>query len=376
MHPKKSHVYSARMACWGLVCLLAFSAVLAFPAQIQAAGCFPDLYYKAMFKPVAQQANEDGDNRLVGMSDFLAAKGKDHCEEGGSGCMCGVNNGRWDQILLNRSNRDLTRVPVTFKINAITARLFDRQGKAMNTGFEISLTALENCMDGALNTEDFSPWRLGQLKKANILEPGENILGCICLKPADRDKSGFVELKVDYTTVIPAYLVPSSKARIEVRRNHMELTDNYPIESIAHGSGRYFRIMPPPLENCDRVTVIVALENSENLDLFTSPVWHGNQSQWKKGMLKAAVPDSGSLWVLVRSSGRAAQGSLMVRLIYQFREETGQMTRYKSLSTKLEQIEVGPSGTRTFKSYVLGLGSKTRNVLETTTQRPCCDGMR
>ncbi len=360
----------------GFACLVAVVFGLLLADWAFAAGCFPDLYYNAMFKPVVQQAYEGGDNRLVGMSDYLAAKGEDPHDKGGSGCMCGVNNGRWDQMLVNRSVRDVARAPVTFKINTLSARLFDRKGHPLNTGFEIEPSAASGCLDGALTTEGWDSWRLGRIAKADILEPGENILGCVCLKPADRSKSGFVKLKVAYTPLALVHAVPAPKAIPKVSGKHLELTDSYTLERMRTGAGRYFRILPPARGDWKLLSADAALQQAKQLDLFTSPVWRSEQSQWHKGALKSEVLGAEGLWLLVRAKGERAEGHLIIRLTYEFHGDPAQEQPYKPAPVEIKRVKVGPHATRTFKSYVLGMASKTRNLLENATQRPCCDGMR
>jgi len=376
MERGKQRRYSTGKICVGL----AFTLIVAFfflqAVQVLAAGCFPDLYYNAMFKPIAQQPYKDGDPRLAGMSDYLAAKGEDPHDKGGSGCMCGVNNGRWDQVLVNLSNMNSARAPVTFKINAISAGLFDRKGNSLNTGFEIKPSAVSGCLDGALKINGWTPWRTGQLAKANILEPGENVLGCVCLKPADRSKSGFVKLKVDYTPLVLVHPVPAPEAKLTISGKHLQLTDTYKIEGVSAGVGRYFRILAPVQDKWKLLAVDVELEQAKGMNLFTSPVWHDKQSQWHKGTLKAAPPKPDGLWILVRSMGNTAQCKLMVRITYEFQGDSSQMTQYKPVPTKLEKVQVGEPATRTFKSYVLGMASKTNSAFENTTERPCCDGTR
>ena len=368
MERAKQRRYSTGKICLGLAFSLSMAIVLLQAVQVLAAGCFPDLYYNVMFKPVPQQAYDGGDTRLVGMSDYLAAKGED--PHGKGGCMCGVNNGRWDQMLLNHSNLDLARAPVTFEINAISAKLFDREGNSLNTGFEIKPSKVSGCLDGALKNKGWVTWRLGHLANANFLEPGENILGCVCLKPADRSKSGFLKLKVDYTPLALANPVPTPEAKPKVTGKQLELTDSYKLDPMSTGMGRYFRILPPVQERWKLLAVDIALEQAKQLDVFTSPVWQDKQSQWHKGTLKAAALEPTGLWLLVRSKGKAAQGKLMVRLTYEFQGDSSQMAQYKPVPAKLEKVQVGAPATRTFKSYVLGMASKTNSAFENATQRP------
>jgi hypothetical protein len=58
------------------------------------------------------------------------------------------------------------------------------------------------------------------------------------------------------------------------------------------------------------------------------------------------------------------------------RGDSGQKQQYKAVTVKLEKVMVGPPAARTFKSYVLGMVSKTHNAFENATRRPCCDGTR
>jgi len=83
----------------------------------------------------------------------------------------------------------------------------------------------------------------------------------------------------------------------------------------------------------------------------------------------------GGLWILVRSNGKTGHGNLTIRLTYEFQGDSGQQ-QYIPAPANLEKVQVGTPATRTFKSYVLGMASKTNSAFENATQRPCCDGTR
>ena len=61
--------------------LIAVIVFLCTASDLIAGPCFAPFYYEKMFTPYPLGATAEGDSRLVGESDHLAAKGKDPHEE-------------------------------------------------------------------------------------------------------------------------------------------------------------------------------------------------------------------------------------------------------------------------------------------------------
>ena len=341
----KSRLRLSRALPAALVAVL--PALLLSAATTLAAGCFPDVYYEFLFKPNVQDA-QGGDARLVGLSDYLAAKGEDpHSEGTGSGCMCGVNNGRWDQMLMNASPDDAAQAPVAFRINRIEGKFTQKDVGPKGKTLVIDAGRLKKCFGVGLKVDGHlafdSP--AGLSKDSDILEQGENFLGCLCLEPALQQKSGQVMVQVDYTP-----LVISGK-----------LNPDGGFKGLPKGHALYYRIKAP----AGAAGLEVGLDGAKNAEIYWRPAgqpWAPAMSDWTKGPLKAAPsPDQAPYWLMVRAVGGEASGMLKVSAGAQGLAET---------------VEVPGAGRRTFKAYMLGLGSepkKKNKLAETETKKmPCC----
>ena len=174
-------------------------------ANSRAGTCFTPLYYPAMFEAVALQAETGGNPNLMAESDVLTATGKDP-HDTGKGCMCGVNNGRFDLILRNAEAVRPDQIPVSFRLRAVRIAFRDKGGTVSDRTVRIEESRIDKCFGTPMPLKahrSFDDPR-GQAQTPRILEPGEGIMGCVCLSAADRSRTGEARIEVAYEPVVPA----------------------------------------------------------------------------------------------------------------------------------------------------------------------------
>jgi len=167
--------------------------------------CYTPLYYPAMFEAVALKAEAGGNPNLMAGSDVLTATGKDP-HDTGNGCMCGVNNGRFDLLLRNAGATELDQVPVSFRLRAVRITFQDKQGTVSGRTVRIEDSRIDSCFNTPMPLKVYRSFDdpLGQAQTPRILEPGEGIMGCVCLLAADRSRTGEARIEVAYEPVVPA----------------------------------------------------------------------------------------------------------------------------------------------------------------------------
>ncbi|MCB2193090.1 MAG: hypothetical protein KQI62_16080 [Deltaproteobacteria bacterium] len=353
-----------RAAAW--LAFLVVGALILCPLSAWAGGCYPDVYYEMMFEPVALEALGGGEARLQAFSDFLAATGKDPDDDGakGSGCMCGVNNGRWDQGLVNTSLHNAQRAPVSFRIDRLDVEMFTREGKPQGRPFFLKASKIASCLNSGLSKEgrrrfDHSS---GVVAAPGILEPGENLLGCMCLLPEDRSKSGYVKLKVGYTPLIPAVALPGPSADQQTGSGKTTLEQSVKIGPLDKGEARYFQLQAPA-----GAAASLALAQAQGLALFTADKWRPLQSEWKSG----SFTGSGPVLIMVRAMADKAQGALQLKL-----SGSGSNIKLPAKPAPARLLPAGKPASRVFKAYMLGMGgsSKKKSSFEPGIKSPCCSG--
>lgn len=349
-------------------CLLTVSL---YGPPAQAEGCFPDIYYELLFSPFFLQSSPEGDSRLRGFSDYLAAEGKDPHAKQGEGCMCGVNNGRWDQGLLNASLQDAARPPVSFRIDRLGLEIFTRQDKPQGQSFVLNSPTLAGCLNAGLNKGDHRRFDhpAGLMATPGVLEPGENMLGCLCLKPVDRTKSGYVRLRVDYTSVIAAKALPGSGARQQSEAGKTLLRQSIKIGPLTKGQARYFQLKAPA--GAEGAVASIALAQAKGLALFTAEQWQPQQRQWRSGGFEGPLSKQGSLLIMARAVADRSEGELRLRLSW-----VGAKLQLPGQPSAPRLLPAGPPAARFFKVFVLGMGSSSPKgaAFGSAPQRPCCDG--
>lgn len=305
----------------GLFLLFFIMLTSAAAGIAQAGGCFNPVYYAAMFQPMAQEA-KGGDPRLKGLSDYIAVTGEDP-HGGGSGCMCGINNGKWDQVLVNNSPADPALAPVSFKLLGVHIEYFEKDGKRKGKAVDIPASKIAGCWDLGLSIKGYRPFdaKGGRSDSAQILEPGENLLSCLCLGPENRGGAGYAWTDVSYQPMV--YLEPL--------RNGAHAFD------LAPGAGRYFRL------TAGTAKPAIKLEAAGGAKLYTreqSQGWSHELSKWKEHSgLSAELAPSKSYWVLVRAGGTKAKAKLNAA-------QSGS-------AAKAGFAKAGPAGKRSFKTFIL-----------------------
>ncbi len=187
---------------WLMLAVLFLSPV----ADGGAETCFTSLYYSAMFKPVALKAETGGNANLMAESDVLTATGKDPHDKG-KGCMCGVNNGRFDLLLRNAEAVGSDQPPVSFRLQAIRITFRDRKGTLSDRTVRIEDARIDGCFDTPMPLKAYRSFddARGRAKTPRILEPGEGIMGCVCISARDRARTGEARIEVAYEPVVPAH---------------------------------------------------------------------------------------------------------------------------------------------------------------------------
>ena len=365
---KECPIFSTAIYKWSLMlggftaCLL---ALMVYSTPAKAGGCFPNVYYEMLFKPVLQEAAPGGDSRLQGFSDYLAAKGKDPHHHEGSGCMCGVNNGRWDQGLLNASLQDSGRAPVSFQINRLDLELFTRKDKPQGQPFFLKASAIASCLNRAPSKQEYRGFNhpSGLIAAPGVLEPGENLLGCMCLKPKDRTKTGYVKLKVNYTPLIAASALPGPKAAQQTDAGKTTLRQLVKIAPLGKGQARYFQVKAPA-----GASASITLSQAQGLALFTADQWQPQQGQWRYGGFEGSLDKQGAVLIMVRALAEQGQGELKIELNWK-----GPKLQLPAKPLEPRMLSAGPPAARTFKVFMLGTGSKSTSF-DTDIKHPCCSG--
>lgn len=185
---------------WLLIAVLLLSPA----ANGGAETCFTPLYYPAMFQPVALQPEAGGNPNLIAESDVLTATGKDP-HDTGNGCMCGVNNGRFDLLLRNAEAVAPDRAAVSFRIQSIRIAFQDREGTLSDRTVRIEDARIDDCFGTPMPLKTYRSFddSRGRAKSPRILEPGEGIMGCVCISAKDRTRTGKARIEVTYEPVVP-----------------------------------------------------------------------------------------------------------------------------------------------------------------------------
>jgi hypothetical protein len=305
----------------GLFAFLVLLLSLTTARVALAGGCFKPVYYTALFQPIAQEA-KGADKRLLGLSDHIAVKGEDP-HGGGSGCMCGINNGKWDQVLLNNSLSEPGLAPVSFKLMGVHIEYFEKDGKRKGKAVDIPAAKIAGCWNLGLATQGYTPFNAGSGKStsAQILEPGENLLSCLCLGPENRGGAGHAWTGVSFQPMV--YVEP--------------LKDGSQTLDLAPGAGQYFAL------NAGASPPEIKLENAAGVKLYTREQdkgWSDELSKWKEREdQNAGLAPSKAYWILIRAGKAKASPKLIAA-------QAGK-------PAEAGFIKAGPVGKRSFKTFIL-----------------------
>ena len=333
-----------------------------------------------LFKPLKLEVISADDPRLSAYSDYVTSKGKDPHGKTDEGCMCGVNNGRWDQLLTNTSPKDPKRVPVWFHLKQITIEPFNKMNKPNGKIIRIGADKLSSCYKKSTTVPGHAPFNSagGLSNFPVVLEPGESIISCTCVAPGDRGKSGYAKVSLSYDPKIWAANVLEAATSDKIQNNLTPLRTDFPLSDLCKGHGRYFVLRISKDGSYVLSDLRVSLKSSVNTSLFvrtSAQKWSWYQNDWKKGDLTDSHPKSGATyWILVRSLGENGSGRLEVRCITRSSrlKKSGVKT---TKHTVYEEIEMGKSATCTFKAYLLGLGApKYQKGNAPIIKDRCCNG--
>lgn len=369
--PKKWFGLSRVIRGTATLALLLGAMALAAPSAL-AGGCYPDAYYSFLFNPTPQQV-VGGDTRLVGASDSLTATGEDPKDKPmGAGCMCGVNNGRWDQMLHNDAAKDMERAPVAFRIDAIRGDMFDKMSKPRGKPIIINSKRLATCLGTSVKSDGYYGFDhpTGLTKAASVLEPGENIVGCLCLAKKLRTLSGTLKLKVDYTTLILVRQLP-----VEASSKAGTFAGQATVEKLNKGQAHYFQITLPNSGNPSNLNI--SLSGEAKAKLYTLDQAMGFKDaikSWQYGGLQIKAPKPGAAyWIMVRA--QADKAAATVKVSY----DSAAAPPQEAKSQGPAMLKVGKAASRTFNVYLLGMGTPDRKApssFEAGTSKalPCCSG--
>ena len=312
---------SNRLCFLGLLLGVSLLMNLTCVGLVQAGGCFMPVYYDVIFKPMTQEA-KDGDQRLKGLSDYVAVKGEDP-HGSGSGCMCGINNGKWDQVFLNDSPNLKALAPVSFKLLGVHIEYFEKNGQRKGKPVDIPAAKIAGCWNLGLSAGDYRPFNAvgGQSDSAQMLEPGENLLSCLCLGPKNRGGAGYAWIELSFQPMV--YVQP--------------LKNGPQALNLAPGAGRYFAL------SAGTAKPVITMNDAGGAKLYTRSQkqgWSDQLSEWKEHKNQTAELAGGdAYWILVRAGQAKASPKLTAA-------HTGS-------APDAGFVKAGPAGKRYFKTYVL-----------------------
>jgi hypothetical protein len=326
-----------------LITLVALLLMFMVTGEAQAGGCFKPVYYSALFQPVAQEA-KGGDARLKGLSDHIAVKGEDP-HGGGSGCMCGINNGRWDQVLMNNSPADPAQAPVSFKLLGIHIEFFEKDGKRKGKAVDIPASKIASCWNLGLSIKGYRPFdsKGGDSTSSQILEPGENILSCLCLGPKNRTGAGLAWTEVSYQPLV--HVKPLKNGTHDI--------------TLEPGAGQYFSLA------AISAGPKIKLEGGGS-KLYTRAKkrgWSSKLSEWQMHGNNSAQLAAGQAYLVLV---RAGKSKAKVKLV----------ASQTAVGSQAGFIKAGRAGKRSFKTFILcGFEPSGKGAGKATTYNweGCCN---
>jgi hypothetical protein len=209
----------------------------------------------------------------------------------------------------------------------------------------------------------------GQAQTPRILEPGEGIMGCVCLAAADRSRTGEARIEVAYEPVIP---VLGLSAPNSVRQS-VRLT----LEGLEKGAFRSFRLSLPDAP--DRLEDLrIDLRGDDGLQLYSRRAengWSWDLSDWRTGATAVSGGTAGkTVLLLVRSEQTSASGTLLIG--------SGAASGAGTESSDTEAsvagtsfISAGTAGVRVFRAHILSIGGSSEGeapLISVTKTAPCC----
>jgi hypothetical protein len=323
-----------------------------------------------MFEPVALQAEAGGNPNLIAESDSLAATGKDP-HDTGNGCMCGVNNGRFDIVLRNAEAVEPDRVPVSFRLRAVRIAFRDKEATVSDRTVRIEDSRIDNCFGTPMPLKAYRSFDdpRGQASTPRVLEPGEGIMGCVCVSAQDRTRTGETRIEVAYEPVVPVLdLSAGIKAGRSVRQA---------FEDLERGAFRCFRLSLPGAP--DRLRELrIELRGEGGLQLYSRRAedgWSSDLNDWRTGSGAVSAGTAvETVLLVVRSAQAGASGTLEIG--------SGTASGAGAASPDSETprsessfIAAGHASARVFRAHVLSIGGRGEGetmLVSLFEMPPCC----
>ena len=332
--------------------------------------CYTPLYYPAMFEAVALPAEAGGNPNLMAGSDVLTATGEDP-HSMGEGCMCGVNNGRFDLILHNAEAAGPDRMPVSFRLRAVRIAFRDKEGTVSDRTVQIEDSRIDKCFGTPMPLKAYRSFDdpRGQAKTPRILEPGEGIMGCVCVSAQDRTRTGEARIEVAYEPVVP---VLDLSAAISAGRGV-----RHALEGLEKGAFRSFRLSLPDAP--DRLENLrIDLRGDGGLTLYSRRAedgWSSDLNDWQAETGAVSGSTAGkTVLLLVRSTEAGASGTLEIGL-GKGSGAGGSSRESEAPAAEAAFVSAGPAAVRVFRAHVLSIGSGAQGeapLIPVTETAPCC----
>ena len=338
--------------------------------------CFFPVFYEKMFKQAALQSEPEGNTILVAESDTLTATGKNpDCKDG---CMTHINNGRFDLLLRNATAEGPDRAPLSLRIHRIRIGFQDLEGIASDTWVRIEKQQIANCFGTPISFKTFRSFDSAKGRSASpeFLEPGEGIIGCVCLSQKDRRKTGKAIIEVLYEPTV--WMLDLSKnLQAERSENKILWRSQHKIRDLERDDIRFYKFTVPN-ESQVPSGIRIFLEDAQGLEIYNRRADHGwsqNFQDWQAGELSSSGENAGkTFFLLVRSMRASASGTLKTEHTTGLDNMTdsGSAIAGKDVDV-FTPTPVGPSSNRIFKAYALGMGGGKGTA--TADSLPCCGGL-
>ncbi|MEX1299997.1 MAG: hypothetical protein AB1Z38_04750 [Desulfotignum sp.] len=354
--------------------LLFICMVLQLPGEAESKPCFMSVFYDKMFKQTPLQSEKNDNPILVAESDPLTALGNTAvCHD--EGCnLSHTNNGRFDLLLRNTAAEGNDQVPLSLIIHQIRIGFQDLEGQVSSQWVQIGKQQIGDCFGTPISFKKGSPFNAAAGLSANpeFLEPGEGIIGCVCVSQQDRRKTGKAIIEVRYEPAV--WMLDLSKnGQAEQIENSFRWRAQHKVHDLAQDHIRFFKFTVPH-EPQDLIDIQITLENAQGLEIFYRMADHGwsrNIDGWQPGTPALSGENAGkTAFLLVRSTRSSASGTLAAEYMTR-REITGDAGSAMGENNidGFAPTPVGQSSTRIFKAFSLGTGDEGRNDSATPS---CC----
>ena len=353
-----------------LICI-----VLQLTAEARAKTCYMSFFYDKIFKQTTLQSEPNSNPILVAESDPLTALGETAvCKEG---CTTShTNNGRFDLLLRNTAVEAPDQASLSLRIDQIRLGFEDLDGNVSSAWVRIEKQKITDCFGTPTSFKKGRPFDSAGGYSANpeFLEPGEGIIGCVCLSQKDRVKTGKAIIEVLYEPVV--WMLDLSKnGRAEQFENNIRWRAQHNVHDLKQGHILFFKFTVPH-ELLDPSDIQISLDNAQGLEIFNRRVDHGwsqNIDDWQPGELSLSRGNAGkTFFLLVRSIRPSASGILTAEYMTskEIKGAAGSVIAEKEVNG-FAPTSVGPSSTRIFKANVIGTAGE--NPQDSAMSSCCAD---